>query len=53
MSSATDKPPQVQFCPYCGSTAIRKVRDVPRCDACRAVFIAVFSRFTRKTKGQQ
>lgn len=39
--------PVVAYCPYCGSSAVKHVKGVPRCGSCRAVFFVDFSRYTR------
>lgn len=44
--------PAVAYCPFCGSDAVKHVKSVPRCTACRAVFFADFGRYTRRGGGQ-
>ena len=41
--------PAVTYCPYCGSSSVREVKNVPRCDKCRAVFFVNFSRYVRRS----
>lgn len=45
--------PAVAYCPFCGSDAVKHVRGVPRCGACRAVFLVDFSRYTRRSSAPQ
>jgi hypothetical protein len=52
MSNArTDREvPKPAFCPYCGSEHLAFRMNVPRCLSCRAVFILMFCRYTRKSR---
>lgn len=49
---AVPSPPQVIFCPYCGSKLLKFVKNVPRCLDCRAVFFIQFSRMVRHSPPQ-
>lgn len=42
---------QPKFCPNCGSNQIEFVKYVPRCMACRLVFIVSYTRQLRKSPG--
>lgn len=56
MTSDETKP--VRHCPFCGSADLKLVTEVPRCLACRTVFMVSYQRALRKapsraTKGGQ